>query len=139
MSSSTTILRTVTAATAIFATLSLGAAHANGNTHLKRSGAAKHVTSIRHAPAPRRVARRSAPSQEQWGGWWSWGGSSSSSSTSNLDDEVRHIDEMNRMQQQQNLDAMNATIQATNAQNAAAQQQIQLQQDLANMPTPAGN
>ena len=71
MSSSTTILRTVTAATAIFATLSLGAAHANGNT---------------------------------------WGGSSSSSSTSNLDDEVRHIDEMNRMQQQQNLDAMNATI-----------------------------
>jgi hypothetical protein len=43
------------------------------------------------------------------------------------------------MQQQQNSDAMNATIQATNAQNAAAQQQIQLEQDLANMPTPAGN
>ena len=142
MSNSTAILRTVTVA-AIFATLSLGAAHADGNAHLKhsyaRSAAARHVTSIRHAPAPRRVARRPAPSQEQWGGWASWGGSSSSSSTSNLDDEVRHIDEMNRMQQQQNLDAMNATIQATNAQNAAAQQQIQLQQDLANMPTPAGN
>jgi hypothetical protein len=29
---------------------------------------------------------------------------------------------------------MNAAIQATNAANAAAQQQIQLQQDLANMP-----
>jgi hypothetical protein len=142
MSNSTTILRTATV-TAIFATLSLGAAHANGNTYLKhsyaRSAAARHVTSIRHAPAPRRVARRPAPSQEQWGGWASWGGSSSSSSTANLDDEVRHIDEMNRMQQQQNSDAMNATIQATNAQNAAAQQQIQLQQDLANMPTPAGN
>ena len=138
MSSSKTILQTVTA-TAIFATLSLGAAHANGNAHLKHSAAAKHVTSIRHAPAPRRVARRPAPSQQQWGGWWSWGGSSSSSSTSNLDDEVRHIDEMNRMQQQHNLDAMNATIQATNAQNAAAQQQIQLQQALANMTTPAGN
>ena len=133
MSNPTTILRTVTV-TAIFATLSLGAAHANGNAYLKhsyaRSVAARHVTSIRHALAPRRVARRP---------WASWGGSSSSSSTSNLDDEVRHIDEMNRMQQQQNLDAMNATIQATNAQNAAAQQQIQLQQDLANMPTPAGN
>jgi len=142
MSNSTTILRTATV-TAIFATLSLGAAHANGNAYLKhnyaRSAAARHVISIRHAPAPRRVARRPAPSQEQWGGWVSWGGSSSSSSTTNLDDEVRHIDEMNRMQQQQNSDAMNATIQATNAQNAAAQQQIQLQQDLANMPTPAGN
>jgi hypothetical protein len=52
---------------------------------------------------------------------------------SNLDDEVRHIDEMNR-QKQADSDAMNAAIQATNAANAAAQQQIQLQQDLANMP-----
>jgi hypothetical protein len=77
--------------------------------------------------------------QGQWGGWESWGSSPSSSSASNLDDEVRHIDEMNRMQQQANSDAMNATIQATNAANAAAQQQIQLQQDLANMPPPAGN
>ena len=136
MSSSTTILRTVTAATAIFATLSLGAAHANGSV-LKhghaRSATARHVTSIRHAPAPRRVARRPAPSQEQWGGWASWGGSSSSSSTPNLDDEVRHIDEMNRQIQADSV-AMNAAIQATNAANAAAQQQIQLQQDLANMP-----
>ena len=118
MSSSTTILRTVTAATAIFATLSLGAAHANGNTYLKhsyaRSAAARHVTSIRHAPAPRRVARRP---------WASWGGSSSSSSTLNLDDEVRHIDEMNRQIQADSV-AMNAAIQATNAANAAAQQQI---------------
>src|SRR5215831_16600806 len=99
MSNSTTILRTATV-TAIFATLSLGAAHANGNTYLKhsyaRSAAARHVTNIRHAPAPRRVARRPAP-QEQWGGWASWGSSSSSSSITNLDDEVRHIDEMNRM------------------------------------------
>src|SRR5262249_20263831 len=78
-------------------------------------------------------------SQGQWGGWVSWGSSPSSSSASNLDDEVRHIDEMNRMQQQANSDAMNATIQATNAANAAAQEQIQLQQDLANMPLPAGN
>ena len=136
MSNSTTILRTATV-TAIFATLSLGAAHANGNAYLKHSYArsvpARHVTSIRHAPAPRRVARRPAPSQEQWGGWASWGGSSSSSSTLNLDDEVRHIDEMNR-QIQADSDAMNAAIQATNAANAAAQQQIQLQQDLANMP-----
>ena len=136
MSNSTTILRTATV-TSIFATLSLGAAHANGNAYLKhsyaRSAAARHVTSSRHAPAPRRVARRPAPSQEQWGGWASWGGSSSSSSTPNLDDEVRHIDEMNR-QIQADSDAMNAAIQATNAANAAAQQQIQLQQDLANMP-----
>ena len=137
MSNPTAILRTATVA-AIFATLSLGAAHANGNAHLKhsyaRSAAARHVTSIRHAPAPRRAARRPAPSQEQWGGWASWGGSSSSSSASNLDDEVRHIDEMNRQQMQLDSDAMNAAIQATNAANAAAQQQIQLQQDLANMP-----
>ena len=129
MSNSTTILRTATV-TAILATLSLGAAHANGNAYLKhshaRSAAARHVTSIRHAPAPRRVARRR--------GWASWGGSSSSSSASNLDDEVRHIDEMNRQQMQLDSDAMNAAIQATNAANAAAQQQIQLQQDLANMP-----
>src|SRR6516225_2265065 len=127
MSNSTTILRTVTV-TAIFATLSLGAAHANGNAYLKhsyaRSAAARHVTSIRHAPAPRRVVRR-------WGGWASWGGSSSSSSTPNLDDEVRHIDEMNQ-QIQADSDAMNAAIQATNTANASAQQQIQLQQDLAN-------
>ena len=136
MSNSTTILRTVTV-TAIFATLSLGAAHAKGNAYFKhnyaRSAAARHVISIRHAPAPRRVARRPAPSQEQGRGWASWGGSSSSSSTPNLDDEVRHIDEMNR-QIQADSDAMNAAIQATNAANAAAQQQIQLQQDLANMP-----
>ena len=46
---------------------------------------------------------------------------------------VRHIDEMNRTIQADS-DAMNAAIQATNAVNAAAQQQIQLQQDLANMP-----
>src|SRR6516225_12275818 len=129
MSNSTTILRTVLV-TAIFATLSLGAAHANGNAYLKhsyaRSAAARHVTSIRHAPAPRRVVRRR--------GWASWGGSSSSSSsTPNLDDEVRHIDEMNR-QIQADSDAMNAAIQATNTANASAQQQIQLQQDLANMP-----
>src|SRR6516162_2713158 len=119
MSNSTTILRTATV-TAIFATLSLGAAHANGNAYLKhnyaRSAAARHVISIRHAPAPRRVARRPAPSQEQGRGWASWGGSSSSSSTPNLDD--RHIDEMNR-QMQADSDAMNAAIQATNAANAA--------------------
>src|SRR6516165_1552535 len=135
MSNSTTILRTATV-TAIFATLSLGAAHANGNAYLKhnyaRSKAARHVINIRHAPAPRRVARRPAPTQEQGRGWASWGGSSSSSSTPNLDDEVRHIDEMNR-QMQADSDAMNAAIQATDAANAAAQQQIQLQQDLANM------
>ena len=45
MSNSTTILRTATV-TAIFATLSLGAAHANGNAYLKhnyaRSAAARH-------------------------------------------------------------------------------------------------
>jgi hypothetical protein len=135
LSNSTTILRTVTV-TAIFATLSLGAAYANGNVKhsYARSAAARHVTSFRHEPAPRRVARKPAPSQEQWGGWASWGGSSSSSSTPNLDDEVRHIDEMNRQQMQLDSDALNATIQATDAANAAAQQQIQLQQDLANMP-----
>ena len=136
MSNSTTILRTATV-TAIFATLSLGAAHANGNAYLKhnyaRSAAARHVISIRHAPAPRRVARRPAPTQEQGRGWASWGGSSSSSSTPNLDDEARHIDEMNR-QMQADSDAMNAAIQATNTANASAQQQIQLQQDLENMP-----
>ena len=136
MSNSTTILRMATV-TAIFATLSLGAAHANGNAYLKhnyaRSAAARHVISIRHAPAPRRVARRPAPTQEQGRGWASWGGSSSSSSTPNLDDEVRHIDEMNR-QMQADSNAMNAAIQATDAANAAAQQQIQLQQDLENMP-----
>jgi hypothetical protein len=137
MSNPTTILLRTVTVTAIFATLSLGAAHANGNAYLKQSyargAAARHVTSIRHAPAPRRVARRPAPSQRRWGGWASWGDSSSSSSTPNLDDEVRHIDEMNR-QIQADSDAMNAAIQATNAANAAAQQQIQLQQDLANMP-----
>jgi hypothetical protein len=43
------------------------------------------------------------------------------------------IDEMNRTIQADS-DAMNAGIQATNDMNAAAAQQMQLDQNLANMP-----
>jgi hypothetical protein len=65
LSNSTTILRTVTV-TAIFATLSLGAAYANGNVKhsYARSAAARHVTSIRHAPAPRRASLFFSPVPE---------------------------------------------------------------------------
>jgi hypothetical protein len=62
---------------------------------------------------------------------WSW--SSGSSTSSNLDDDVRHIDEMNRTIQADS-DALNAGIRATNDMNAAAAQQMQLDQSLANMP-----
>jgi hypothetical protein len=63
--------------------------------------------------------------------WSSW--SSDSPSSNNLDDDIRHIDEMNRTIQADS-DAMNAGIQATNDMNAAAAQQMQLDQNLANMP-----
>jgi hypothetical protein len=92
------------------------------------------ASTLRAAAAQQRVVTP-ARSQGQWGGWEFGGSSSSSSSASNLDDEVRHIDEMNRQQQQQNLDAMNATIQATNAQQAAAQQAAN---DLIRATAPVG-
>ena len=132
MSSSKTILQTMTA-TAIFAALAINAAHARDNAHfhavLKRNG------HIQHAQAPRHVARTPARTQGQWGGWESWGSSSSSPSASNLDDEVRHIDEMNQMFQAQS-DAENAAIQAMNNANGAAAGQWQ--NDLINATAPVG-
>jgi hypothetical protein len=92
------------------------------------------ASTLRAAAAQQRVVTP-ARSQGQWGGWEFGGSSSSSSSASNLDDEVRHIDEMNRQQQQQDLDAMNATIQATNAAQAAA---AQAQNGLIRATAPVG-
>ena len=92
------------------------------------------ASTLRAAAAQPRVVTP-ARTQGQWGGWEFGSSSSSSSPASNLDDEVRHIDEMNRQQQQQNLDAMNATIQATNAQQAAAQQAAN---DLIRATAPVG-
>lgn len=96
-----------------------------------------HAASTKHArPLPHRhtVAPASQPS---W--WWSWSsGFSDSSSSSSIDDDIRRNDEMNR-QMQQDSDAMNAAIQQSNEMNAAAQAQIQLQNDLANLPPPQPN
>ena len=58
-----------------------------------------------------------------------------SSSASNLDDEVRHIDEMNQMFQAQS-DAQNALIQEMNNADAAAA--AQWQNDLINATAPVG-
>jgi hypothetical protein len=70
----------------------------------------------------------SSPRSSSW-----WSSSSGSPSSNNLDDDIRHIDEMNRTIQAAS-DAINAGIQATNDMNAAAAQQMQLDQNLANMP-----
>jgi hypothetical protein len=67
--------------------------------------------------------------------WWSWSSGSSDSSSTERDDDIRRTDESNRMMQQ-NSDAMNASIQATNDMNAAAAVQQQVDQNLANMPMP---
>jgi hypothetical protein len=79
-------------------------------------------------PLPRRhvVTTSQRPSS-----WWSW--SADSPSSTNLDDDMRRIDEANRMTQA-NSDAMNAAIQQSNDMNAAAAAQMQLDQNLANMP-----
>ena len=101
---------------------------------------AAHATSPNHGRLlPHRHVVRLAP-QYQWG-WsgWSWSsGSSDSSSSSTIDDDIRRNDEINR-QMQQNSDEMNAVIQQSNELNAAAQAQIQLQNDLANLPPPQPN
>jgi hypothetical protein len=101
-----------------------------------------HAASAKHGrPLPHRHAVASAP-QSSWAPWGSWGswssGSSDSSSSSSIDDDIRRNDEMNR-QMQQDSDAMNAAIQQSNEMNAAAQAQIQLQNDLANLPPPQPN
>jgi hypothetical protein len=163
MSSSKTILQTV-AATAIFAALAINAAHAANNAHVR--AVAKPNGQVQYAQAPRYAARRTAPSQDQWGGWGSWdssssqyaqaprhaarkaapsqdqwgvsvtfGPSSSSSSASNLDDEVRQIDDINRSLQE-SLDAINAASQADAAGDAAME--AQMQSDLIRANEPVG-
>lgn len=101
-----------------------------------------HAASTKHGrPLPHRYITAPAP-QSSWAPWGSWGawssGSSDSSSFSNNDDDARRNDEINR-QMQQDFDAMNASIQQGNELNAAAQAQIQLQNDLANLPPPQPN
>jgi hypothetical protein len=83
-------------------------------------------------PLPRRHAVASAP-QPSWG--WSWSSGSSDSSSTQRDDDIRRIDESNRMMQQ-NSDIINQSIQSTNDMNAAAAVQQQVDQNLANMPQP---
>ena len=96
-----------------------------------------HAASTKHGrPLPHRHTVVSAP-QPSWG-WWSWSSGSSSSDTSSIDESSRLNDEINR-QMQQNSDQMNAVIQQSNEMNAAAQAQIQLQNDLANLPPPQPN
>jgi hypothetical protein len=78
-----------------------------------------------HAPRSTTSASR-----EDSSGWQS---GSSSSSSSDIDDQVRHDDE-SRAETQAGVDAINAAIQETNDMNAAAAQQNQIDQNLANMP-----
>jgi hypothetical protein len=163
MSSSKTILQTV-AATAIFAALAINAAHAANNAHVravaKPNGQVQYAqapryaarraapsqdqwggwgswdaSSSQNAQAPRFAARRAAPSQDQWGVSVTFGPSSSSSSASNLDDEVRHTDEINRSLQESS-DAINAASQADAAGDAAME--AQMQSDLIRANEPVG-
>jgi hypothetical protein len=83
-------------------------------------------------PLPRpRVAATPQPS------WSSW--SSSGSPDTSVDDELRRDDERRRNDQsnrdiQAASDAINQAIQQTNEMNAAAAEQIQIQNSIANMP-----
>jgi hypothetical protein len=162
MSSSKIILQTVTA-TAIFAAFAINAAHAANNASVR--AVAKQNGHAQYAQAQRFAARRAIPGQDQWAGWGSWepssqyhqatrfaarravpsqeqwgvtvtfGPSSSSSSTANLDDQVRQIDEMNRMQDMLNQQTINQDIQQDNAAAAVA---AQWQNDLINATAPVG-
>jgi hypothetical protein len=82
-----------------------------------------------HGPAPRVAAPRQ----------WSWpafaGSSASSGSSTNLDDDMRRIDEMNRIMQADS-DAAVAASQASVAAQQAADQQQQINNMNAIMPVP---
>jgi hypothetical protein len=98
-----------------------------GHGSLKQclAGRGWQLTIVQHGPAPH-VAARHQPS------WPAWAGSSSSGSSTNLDDDVRHIDEMNRMMQQNS----DAASQASVAAQQAADQQQQINNMNAIMPVP---
>jgi hypothetical protein len=117
------------AATLVCAMPTLNAAHANDTV--------KHRPPLRH-----RHVVASAPQPSPWSSWWSWSSGSSSSESADdsirRDDEMRRNDEFNRMMQS-NSDAVNAAIQQSNDMNAAAQLQIQIDQNIANMPVPQPN
>jgi hypothetical protein len=98
-----------------------------GHGSLKQclAGRGWQLTIVQHGPVPH-VAARHQPS------WPAWAGSSSSGSSTNLDDDVRHIDEMNRMMQQNS----DAASQASVAAQQAADQQQQINNMNAIMPVP---
>jgi hypothetical protein len=80
---------------------------------------------------PRIVA--SAPSRSS-PSWWSSGSSDSSVDDAiRRDDEIRRIDELNR-ETQAASDAINQAIQSSNDMNAAAAAQVQIDNNIANMP-----
>lgn len=85
-----------------------------------------------YAPTPRYASTPRRPASSQWGGWAS-SGSSSSPSASDLDDEIRHVDEMNWTLQAAS-DAINAASQAGADANAAAAAQMQNDLIRANEP-----
>ena len=103
------------------------ACKARGHGNLKQCLAERgwRLMVVQHGPAPRVAARRQ-PS------WPAWAGSSSSGSSTNIDDDVRHIDEMNRMMQQNS----DAASQASVAAQQAADQQQQINNMNAIMPVP---
>jgi hypothetical protein len=94
------------------------ACKARGHGSVKQclAGRGWQLTLVQHGPAPRVVA----PRQGSWPAWV--GTSSSSQSSTNLDDEMRRIDESNRTMQA-NSDALAASQASVAAQQAADQQQ----------------
>jgi hypothetical protein len=84
-------------------------------------------------PLPRTRVVSTPPSQPSWG--WSSGSPDTSSDDSiRRDEEIRRNDESNR-QIQQSVDTINQAIQSANDQAAAAALQVQIDNNIANMPT----
>jgi len=84
-------------------------------------------------PLARRRVVASAP-RPSWSSW------SASSSDTSVDDAIRRDDEIHRQdainqQNQLNSDIINQSIQSANDMNAAAALQVQIDNNLANMPT----
>jgi hypothetical protein len=92
------------------------------------------ITLTQYGPALPRPRVAAAP-QSSWSSW-----SSSGSYDTSVDDEIRRDDEQRRNDQsnrdiQAASDAINQAIQQTNEMNAAAAEQVQIQNNIANMPT----
>jgi len=90
-------------------------------------------TMTQYGPSLPRPRVAAAP-QPSWSSW------SSGSSDTSVDDSIRRDDEIRRneainLQNQLNSDIINQSIQSANDMNAAAALQVQIDNNLANMPT----